>query len=103
MSFRSKLLSSTVVPIAIGVGVVAMSINPPAQAASSIQVAAYHNPCNPCAAANPCNPCNPCAAKLLVNPCNPCAAANPCNPCAAANPCNPCAAANPCNPCAATQ
>jgi hypothetical protein len=29
------------------------------------------NPCNPCAAKNPCNPCNPCAAK---NPCNPCAA-----------------------------
>lgn len=27
------------------------------------------------------NPCNPCAAK------NPCAANNPCNPCAAANPC----------------
>ncbi|MFQ5784525.1 MAG: cytochrome P460 family protein [Alphaproteobacteria bacterium] len=81
------------------------------------------NPCNPCAAANPCapNPCaaNPCAANPCapnpcaagstgsqcviqrlteVNPCNPCAA-NPCapNPCAAANPC----AANPCNPCAA--
>ncbi len=65
------------------------------------------NPCNPCAAKNPCNPCNPCAAQ---NPCNPCAAAanpcNPCNPCAAAanpcNPCNPCKATatnNPCNPC----
>ena len=40
---------------------------------------AMTNPCNPCAAANPCNPCNPCAA---ANACNPCAA-NPCNPCAA--------------------
>ena len=42
------------------------------------------NPCNPCAAKNPCNPCNPCAAKNPCNPCNPCAAKNPCNPC---NPC----------------
>jgi hypothetical protein len=33
------------------------------------------------------------------NPCNPCAAANPC----AANPCNPCGARNPCNPCGAAQ
>lgn len=54
------------------------------------------NPCNPCAARNPCGG-NPCAAQ---NPCG----ANPCgvNPCAAKNPCgvNPCAA-NPCaaNPC----
>ncbi len=41
---------------------------------------------------------NPCTAK--ANPCNPCAAKNPCaaNPCAAKmkNPCNPCAAKNPC-------
>ena len=87
--FKSKLLASTVVPLALvlGVGISAGAVNgivvsKPAAAA-----------CSACP-----NPCNPCCAK---NPCNPCAAANPCNPCAAKNPCNPCAAANPCNPCAA--
>ncbi len=107
MSFRNRLLSTTFVPIVVGVGVgftvagcTAQADTPPAY-----QVASACNPCSPC---NPCaakkNPCNPCAAK---NPCNPCAAANPCNPCAAKNPCNPCnpcaakAACNPCNPCAA--
>ncbi|MCH7888169.1 MAG: cytochrome P460 family protein [Proteobacteria bacterium] len=69
MSFRSKLLSTTVLPIVVGVGVsmVAMNVNPPAQAASSFQVA-QANPCNPCAAANPCNPCaaNPCAPSAAV-------------------------------------
>ena len=128
-SSKSKLLSTTVMPlmvlagVAVGDAVVGGHFAaPPARAAC--------NPCNPCAAAkcNPCaaakcNPCaaakcNPCAAAKCnpcaaakCNPCaaakcNPCAAAkcNPCNPCGAkCNPCNPCAAAgcNPCNPCAA--
>ena len=97
MSYRSKLLASTVIPLAlaVGAGVTAATVSgvvmtKPAYAACA--------PCNPCAAKNPCaaaNPCNPCAAK------NPCAAANPCNPCAVkkliVNPCNPC------NPCAAKQ
>lgn len=50
-----------------------------------VDLAESANPCNPCAARNPCAG-NPCAAK---NPCagNPCAAKNPCG----GNPCNPCA------------
>lgn len=40
-------------------------------------------PCQPCAAAQPCA-----ADTMPAQPCNPCAA-NPCNPCAT-NPCNPC-------------
>ena len=115
-SRRSILLSTTVVPLVVLVGVAAGGVAltdgfgvAPAYAHST---AAKCNPCaaakcNPCAAA--CNPCaaakcNPCAA-AKCNPCaaacNPCAAAK-CNPCAAAK-CNPCAAAkcNPCNPCAA--
>lgn len=69
------------------IGIAGMSISStvaPALAACAPKAA---NPCNPCAAQNPCaaaNPCNPCAAK------NPCAAANPCA--AKKNPCNPCAA-----------
>ncbi len=104
-TFKQFLLSSTVLPVAIGFGISATPINAPAIAKPVlVEIAASCNPCNPCAAKNPCNPCaaknpcNPCAAK---NPCNPCAAKNPCNPCAAKNPCNPCAAKNPCNPCAA--
>ena len=81
--------------------------NAPAAENPTLLLASSNNPCNPCAAKNPCNPCNPCAAKKACNPCNPCAAknpCNPCNPCAAKNPCNPCAAKNPCaagacNPC----
>ncbi len=104
MSFRNRLLSTTVLPIVIGVGVgfAVVDSAPRAGVDTPLTLAAACNPCNPCAAANPCNPCNPCAVKKIVNPCaaaNPC---NPCNPCAAANPCNPCAAANPCNPCAAS-
>lgn len=106
---KSKMLASTVFPVALAMGVgvtgLAVTVNLGARPAyAQCNPCAAKNPCNPCAAKNPCNPCaaaspcNPCAA---ANPCNPCAAANPCNPCAAANPCNPCAAANPCNPCAA--
>ena len=125
MTMKSKFLSGTVMPLALGISVVAAgggyasaasspgenptAVPRPAQT-GAIWLAAgcgACNPCNPCGA-NPCaaacNPCNPCGA-------NPCAAAcNPCNPCAA----NPCAAKsdcvvprlhkaahNPCNPCAA--
>lgn len=128
MPIKSRLLASTVVPLAFaaGVGVTTASVSGAIMSKPAFAACA---PCNPCAAKPvAANPCNPCAAK---NPCNPCAAANPCspctanpcaaggwagsgecviprlakasvcNPCAAANPCNPCAAANPCNPCAA--
>ncbi len=106
--FKTRMLTTTVVPIAVAVGVGvsgmvgAVAGFGPGQAYAQCNPCAAKNPCNPCAA-NACNPCNPCAA---ANPCNPCAAGacNPCNPCAAANPCNPCnpcAAANPCNPCGA--
>ncbi len=119
-SFKRLLLTTTVLPVAAGFGIVAISLNAPAKAKQvNVQIAAACNPCaakkacnpcNPCAAKKACNPCNPCAAKKACNPCNPCAAkkaCNPCNPCAAkkaCNPCNPCAAkkaCNPCNPCAA--
>ena len=123
MSFRNRLLSTTFLPLVVGVGVglsVAGCTNAQGGKSSSPQMAAACganpcaakkpcgacNPCNPCAA-KACNPCNPCAAKAC-NPCNPCAAkkaCNPCNPCAAkkaCNPCNPCAAKNPCNPCGAS-
>jgi hypothetical protein len=105
---KKRLLSTTFLPLMIGMGVVLA-------AGSSSQLSAQS--ASPCAAANPCGPSaaqgmagasdcvvprlqaaaaqNPCAAAKPVNPCNPCAATNPCNPCAAANPCNPC------NPCAA--
>ncbi len=103
MQTKGTMLSSTVIPVAIALGVAG------AIASDSVIIkTAQANPCavkkavNPCAAkraANPCaakKACNPCAAK---NPCNPCAAKRACNPCAAKNPCNPCGA-NPCNPCA---
>ncbi len=125
--FKARMLASTVIPVAValGVGVTGMLLTGTpsgiGQVMAQCNPCAAKNPCNPCAAKNPCNPCaaknvcNPCAA----NPCNPCAGAaavasqcviprlvtastcSPCNPCAAKNPCNPCAARNPCNPCAA--
>ncbi len=56
MTFRNRLLSTTVVPIVIGVGVGFAVVHgiAPAGAESPFQVAAASNPCNPCAAANPC-------------------------------------------------
>jgi len=127
--FKTRMLTTTVIPIAMALGVgasgmvVAVAGFGPGQAYAQCNPCAAKNPCNPCAAANPCNPCaavnpcNPCAAgghaaagtfSACVIPrlakasiCNPCAAKNPCNPCAAKNPCNPCAVAAACNPCAA--
>ena len=121
--FKTNLLATTVIPLALAVttgmtvavvtGVIAP--RPALSACAPCNPCAAKNPCNPCAAANPCNPCAagvqvaaasssrcviPRLAKAAANPCNPCAAKNPCNPCAA-NACNPCAAKNPCNPCAA--
>ena len=125
--FKARMLTSTVIPVAValGVGVTGMVLTGTpsgiGQAMAQCNPCAAKNPCSPCAAKNPCNPCaaknpcNPCAA----NPCNPCAGGaavasqcviprlvtvsvcSPCNPCAANNPCNPCAAKNPCTPCAA--
>ena len=98
---KTRLLTTTVIPLAIAAGftLVAVSEVPSARAAQSLA----QKSCNPCAAKRACNPCaakkacNPCAAK---NSCNPSAAKRACNPCAAQNPCNPCGASNPCNPCA---
>ena len=104
-SHKTKLLSSTVMPLVLGASLAAGGAmaatsdsqdltNPTAvakPASDLIRLAACKacNPCNPCAAKKACNPCNPCAAKKACNPCNPCAAKKACNPC---NPCNPCAA-----------
>ena len=97
MRNKSRLLTSTVIPLALAVGA-GMAVATVSGTIMTKPAFAACAPCNPCAANNPCaakNPCNPCAAK------NPCAAANPCNPCAVkkvvANPCNPC------NPCAASK
>jgi len=93
--FRTRMLASTVIPVAVALGGGAAGVvigGAPLILAVPVRAA-----CNPCAAKNPCNPC---AIKAAVgNSCNPCAAKNPCNPCAAKNPC---AAAGSCNPCAAT-
>ena len=123
---KSKLLSSTVIPLMMGTGIAvsgALVFGGPGHAfspagdllnpvAKSRPIVVQLAQCNPCAAKKACNPCNPCAAKKVCNQCNPCAAkkaCNPCNPCAAkkaCSPCNPCAAkkacspCNPCNPCA---
>ena len=107
-SMKSRLLSSTFIPVLVGAGVVfagAVAPSAPGYAAgpsvermnplpvarpkpATIQLAQCKpcNPCNPCAAKKGCNPCNPCAPKRACNPCNPCAAKGACNPC------NPCAA-----------
>ncbi|MDF1750952.1 MAG: hypothetical protein P1V34_18980 [Alphaproteobacteria bacterium] len=104
MSFKSHLLSTTVVSLMAGaafaIGAQAASsdmgmadaVSAPSVMADAVpQGGGACNPCNPCAAAKACNPCNPCAAAKACNPCNPCAAKNACNPC------NPCAAKkNPC-------
>jgi len=95
MYYKTKLLASTVIPLALAVGA-GVTVATISGAVVSKPAYAACAPCNPCAAMNPCaakNPCNPCATK------NPCAAGSACNPCAAKkvviNPCNPC------NPCAA--
>ncbi len=115
MSFKSTLLSTTMVSLLAGASLAVSAQAAPGEIEMTDAVSTASvlpdaqtdggGSCNPCAA-KACNPCNPCAAKAC-NPCNPCAAkaCNPCNPCAAkaCNPCNPCAAkaCNPCNPCAA--
>jgi hypothetical protein len=67
---KSLLSSTATIPVLFG-----LALAVPAFTAATMldagPAAAQTNPCNPCAAKNPCNPCNPCAAK---NPCNPCAA-----------------------------
>ncbi len=113
MQSRAKMLTSTVIPLAVAAGVAGVVAagsvvihaananpsasnkmsNPAAVRRSGVQLAA----CNPCKAKRGCNPCaakgcNPCAAKRGCNPC----AAKGCNPCAARG-CNPCGGA--CNPC----
>ena len=98
MDLRKKLLSGTVIPVVIGIGVAVGGVVQPASAAFESE--------NPTAIPRggdsaeillaACNPCSPCG------PCNPCAAANPCGPCGACNPCAAaCGACGACNPCAA--
>ncbi len=113
---KTKMLATTVIPIALAAGFTLVSVNaaPDAQAAQSVA----QNRCNPCAAKKVGNPCaakrpgNPCAAQKGCNPCNPCAAASynskcivprlaSANPCAAKKACSPCAPKRACNPCAA--
>ena len=94
-AFKSKLLSSTIIPVLFGTGIVvggtmaysgpAHALNPATKVIKSLPVAKKRHPGFRLAA---CNPCNPCAAKKKgCNPCNPCSAkkkgCNPCNPCAA--------------------
>ena len=127
-SLKSKLLSSTVIPVLVGTGIAVGGalvyggpgyafnpagdqLNPVAKSRPIAVQLAQCNPCNPCAAKKACNPCNPCAAKKACNPCNPCAAkaCNPCNPCAGGGVASSecviprllAAACSPCNPCAA--
>ena len=129
MRLKSRMLSSTVIPIVVVVGVAAAGASGTMLGQARANPCAAKKGCNPCAAKRVCNPCaakrgcNPCGAgggqfssrcviprlqqAALCNPCsaksacNPCAAKKPCNPCAAKRGCNPCAAKNPCNPCAA--
>ena len=118
ISLKGRLLSTTVIPLALGVGTAGAAVaagaptaprstiaaNPTAQpkpvTTSYRQLASWHKKkgCNPCGAKKAANPCNPCAAKKGCNPCAAKKGCNPCNPCAAKKGCNPC---NPCNPCAA--
>lgn len=82
--FNAKLLSTTVIPMVMGVG---LAVGGLAGTTALTTTPAF-------AACGAKKPCSPCAAKA-----NPCAAAKT-NPCAAKNPCAA-AKANPCNPCAA--
>ncbi len=55
MSFRNRLLSSTFIPILMGVsvGLTIAGSTVKADSPSAYQVAAACNPCNPCAAKKP--------------------------------------------------
>ena len=92
-SFKTKMLTSTVMPLVVlvGVGVATTAVTTDVVVGTAV---AGKKGCNPCAAkgcnlcvANPCNPCNPCGAgaqafssqcvlpRLQVAArCNPCAA-----------------------------
>ena len=105
---KSNLLSSTFMPVALGVALAAGAIghasaatsdglsNPAAAVKSAyIQLAAC-KACNPCAVKKVCGGCNPCGAKKACGGCNPCAtkkACGGCSPCAAKKACGGC---NPC-------
>ena len=89
LTTRSRLLCTTMVPLAVGIGLAAAGH---AQQGCGPACAPAAAGCNPCAAAG----CNPCAAAG----CNPCAAAG-CNPCAAAGVATDCVVPRvACNPCA---
>ena len=85
MSLRKTLLSGTVIPLAVsvGLGLAAAGCATDENAGAQKKIGYMCSPCNPRAAANPSSPCNPC---------NPCAVAVSCNPCNSCSPCNPCAA-----------
>ncbi len=83
-SMKSRLLSSTFIPVLVGAGVVvggAVAPSAPGYAAgpsvermNPLPVARPKPATIQLAQCKPCNPCNPCAAKNGCNPCNPCAA-----------------------------
>jgi len=127
MGLKNRMLSTTVMPLAVVVGVAgAVSIGSAGLSPARANPCGAKRACNPCTGRRGSNPraakkgCNPCAVK---HPCNPCAAKGGCSPCGASggqstSRCviprlqkaalgNPCAAKNPraakkgCNPCGA--
>ena len=82
---KSKLLSSTVIPLMMGTGIAvsgALVFGGPGHAfspagdllnpvAKSRPIVVQLAQCNPCAAKKACNPCNPCAAKKACKPVQP--------------------------------
>ncbi len=100
-SIRKTLWTTTVIPLGLGVGALALGVSGLVPAGERIGTlgAAEASGDNPCAAENPCAADNPCAAA-----CDPCApdACDPCAP-AACDPCAPagCGPCDPCGPCAA--
>ncbi len=94
MSLRKALLSSTVIPLAVSVGL-GLAV---AGCATDENAGAQKKIGYMCSPTMICGPNEPWGKQAACNPCNPCAAANPCSPC---NPCAVAAGCNPCNPCAA--
>ena len=124
--FRARMLTSTVIPLAMAVGVGIAGASIAGAAFAACRPCAPKRGCNPCAAKKGCNPCaakkgcNPCAAKKKgCGACYPCKAKSACGACSPCGPgggnfskkcviprlaaakCNPCAAKKGCNPCGA--
>ena len=84
MSLRNTLLSGTVIPLAVSVGL-GLAVAGCATDENARPQKKIGYMCSPTMI---CGPNEPWGKQSACNPCNPCAAANPCGPC---NPCNPCA------------